>query len=383
MQYRKLKADSIFNGQQLLTEKVLVLSTEGIIQDIVPAAEAGDDVEEVEGILLPGFINCHCHLELSHLKDVIPPHTGLVPFLVSVVSKRGAAEDFKQQAIHRAAEEMWQKGIAGVGDICNTADALLVKKESKIRWHSFVEVLNFTDEALAVELLQYLTVRQKYNEAGLPAVLTPHAPYTISTATYKAINEATAGQIISMHNQETVSENELFQTGGGEFLNLFGHFGKQASPFAISGVTSLQTWLPHFTHGQTILLVHNTFLSEEDVVFAKEHAARYGLTLVYCLCVNANLYIENKLPPVEMLMKNNCHIVLGTDSYSSNWQLSIASEIQTIRKHFPTIPLETILTWATHNGAKAMQWNDLGSFEKGKKPGVVQWTDTGKAQRLI
>jgi len=73
-----------------------------------------------------------------------------------------------------------------------------------------------------------------------------------------------------------------------------------------------------------------------------------------------------------MLMKHNCHIVPGTDSYSSNWQLSIAKEIEAVHKHFPHIPFETILQWATSNVAKALGWGDeLGSFEKGKKPGVV------------
>jgi len=63
---------------------------------------------------------------------------------------------------------------------------------------------------------------------------------------------------------------------------------------------------------------------------------------------------------------------LGTDSYSSNWQLSIASEIASIQKHFPHIPVETILQWATINGAKALQWEkELGSFEKGKLPGIT------------
>lgn len=113
-------------------------------------------------------------------------------------------------------------------------------------------------------------------------------------------------------------------------------------------------------------------MPEKDLVWANEYASSNGLKLVYCLCVNANLYIENKLPPVEMLLNHNCHIVIGTDSYSSNWQLSIVKELKTIRDHFPALKPETILQWATLNGAKALQWDDeLGSFEKGKKPGIV------------
>ncbi len=133
----------------------------------------------------------------------------------------------------------------------------------------------------------------------------------------------------------------------------------------------MQTWLPHFTNGQTILMIHNSFIDEKDILFAKKHATQYGLKIIYCLCPNANLYIENTLPPIDLLIKHECKIVLGTDSYSSNWQLNILSEIETITKYFPHIPLQTILQWATSNSAEAMGWDDFGSFKKGKKPGII------------
>jgi cytosine/adenosine deaminase-related metal-dependent hydrolase len=122
----------------------------------------------------------------------------------------------------------------------------------------------------------------------------------------------------------------------------------------------------------------------EDVSFAKKYANKNGLTLIWCLCVNANLYIENKVPPIEILMEQNCPLVLGTDSYSSNWQLSIAKEIQSLKKHFPSLPLETILQWATINGAKALKWDEeLGSFEKGKRPGITLLShDLNTSKRL-
>jgi imidazolonepropionase-like amidohydrolase len=90
------------------------------------------------------------------------------------------------------------------------------------------------------------------------------------------------------------------------------------------------------------------------------------------------------LPLVENFIFANCFMVLGTDSYSSNWQLSIAKEIQTMHGHFPSVPLETILQWATINGAKALQWdNDLGSFEKGKQPGVTLLADDLASSKRI
>jgi cytosine/adenosine deaminase-related metal-dependent hydrolase len=379
MGWKKFRASKIFDGYRFHEPgAVLITDENGRIEEIVPAIEAGDDVQHLEGILTPGLINCHCHLELSHLKNVIPPHTGLIEFLCSVVTKRDFPAEFIQQEIETAEKEMYDNGTVAVGDIGNTADTAIIKSRSRIHWQNFVEVLGFTDEKAEENFKHYSDVAEKLESAlsSLPTPhrtsLVPHAPYTISPKTFELINAATKGQIISIHNQEHPAEDELYQTGGGEYLRLFKVFGMNSSPFPVTGKSSIRSVLPHFNNGQKIFLIHNTFMPEEDIAWANDHARTNGLKLVYCVCINANLYIENKVPPIDVLMKHDCHIVLGTDSYSSNWQLSIAKEMQTIRKHFPHISEETALKWATSNGANALSWADeMGSFEKGKKPGVV------------
>ena len=379
MAYRKFKADQLFDGYRLHSnDKVLITDDSGKIQSIVPDSEAGDDVQFFSGILSPGLINCHCHLELSHLKNVIPPHTGLIEFLCSVVTKRDFPPEVIDQEIIKAEKEMYDNGIVAVGDIGNTADTVAVKSKSSIRWQNFVEVLGFTDEKADENIEHYKqvaqTLEQKLQTSTLKhrTALVPHAPYSISPKTFKLINELTKDQIISIHNQEHPAEDVLYKTGGGDYLKLFKIFGINQSPFPVTGLSSIRSVLPHFNNGQTIFLVHNTFMPEEDVVFAKEYAEKNGLKLVWCLCINANLYIENKVPPIEMLMKHDCSIVLGTDSYSSNWQLSITKEMQSLKNKFPSLSIETILQWATSSGAKALQWDDeLGSFEPSKNPGVV------------
>ena len=383
MRYRKLKADRLFDGKRFLKGYVLVIDEKGTVADLQPEEELTDDIETYSGTLTPGFVNCHCHLELSHLKGAIPPGTGLVQFLLSVVKLRGQAESEKWSAIGAAEKELWQNGTAAVADICNTTDALNTKGESDVYWHNLIEVINLRDESLEGNLGKCQGVLQQHIHKGFEAVLTPHAPYSISAGTFQKINEETAGKIISIHNQESTAENELFLNGSGDFLKLYAAMGIEGSPFGVTGKSSLQTWLPHFTNGQTILLVHNTFISEEDILFAKQHAEKNGLHLIYCLCPNANLYIENALPPVELLTKHNCHIVLGTDSYSSNWQLSIAAEIKTLKEK-RDVSLETLLQWATSNGAAALGLQQYGSFAKGSKPGVVLLNETDfTTQRIV
>ena len=96
-------------------------------------------------------------------------------------------------------------------------------------------------------------------------------------------------------------------------------------------------------------------------------------SVYFCLCPNANLYIGNGLPNVPLLRNSGYPLVLGTDSLASNSKLSIWEEIQTLRKAFVHLPLGDFLRWATYNGACALGLQDqLGSFEKGKKPGVIE-----------
>src|SRR4029079_17792544 len=194
MVYRKFKADQLFDGYRLHDPgPVLIADEEGVIIEIVNQADAGGEIENFKGILSPGLINCHCHLELSHLKNVIPPHTGLIDFLCSVVTKRGFDPLIIQEEIVKAEKEMYDNGIVAVGDIGNTADTANTKSKSKIYWQNFVEVLGFTDEKAEENILLYKnvtkTLEEKLHTSNIQhrTVLVPHAPYSISPKTFQLI----------------------------------------------------------------------------------------------------------------------------------------------------------------------------------------------------
>ena len=172
-----------------------------------------------------------------------------------------------------------------------------------------------------------------------------------------------------------MAENELYQHKTGGFLKFYKNFGIDISGFESTGLTSLMSWLPYFTHWQSIILVHNTFTSQADLNFIREYKSiqKIGSAIYHCLCINANLYIEQQAPPISLLRANNCTILIGTDSYASNWQLNMLEEMKAIQLATNNaIPLQEVLGWATINGAKALQIDHIfGSFEKGKQPGLV------------
>jgi aminodeoxyfutalosine deaminase len=197
----------------------------------------------------------------------------------------------------------------------------------------------------------------------------------VSPELFGLINAFPGNDVLTIHNQETVAENELFQNKQGDFIRMFEKMNINIVAFNPSGKTSLQTCLPQLQNYQSLILVHNVCTTKEDIQFEKCHtseARNQKSGIHYCLCPNANLYITNTLPDVNLLIQQQCNLVLGTDSLASNHQLSILEEMKTLQQNFPGISLLTMLQWATINGAKALQMEkELGSFEKGKKPGVV------------
>jgi cytosine/adenosine deaminase-related metal-dependent hydrolase len=138
--------------------------------------------------------------------------------------------------------------------------------------------------------------------------------------------------------------------------------------FEPTGLTSVRSVLPYFKKAYRSILVHNSFTSVEDIQTVQKEMPNS----FWCICANANQYIEQTMPPIELLRSNAANIIVGTDSYASNWSLNILDELKTIQKHLPNIPLDEMLSWSTINGARALQMEKhLGSFETGKKPGVV------------
>jgi cytosine/adenosine deaminase-related metal-dependent hydrolase len=320
------------------------------------------------GLLMPGMINAHCHLELSHLKDFIPKKAGLVNFVLAINQLRKHFTPTQlHEAIYKGEQEMISNGIVAVGDICNTTDTFIRKKEKNISYHNLIECFGLLEENAIERFSQSLQVYHMACQLS-PSSIVPHAPYSLSKALMQLIDDFNRNKISSIHNQECAAENELYEKGTGDFHVLFDKIIPSGIDFPFTQKTSLQSTLPLMRENKHLILVHNTFTSKDDILFAQQQDKE----IFWCLCPNANLYIENTLPDVNLLIEENCNIVLGTDSLASNVRLSIWHEVYTLHTHFPSIPLEQKLKWATSNGAKALQLSShLGSFEEGKTPGIL------------
>jgi cytosine/adenosine deaminase-related metal-dependent hydrolase len=352
-------------NQSPINNGVLVLNDAGVIEAILPNADGLTGVEVLEGYLAPGFINSHCHLELSHLHNVLPEHTGIVDFILGVQTKRN---NFSEQEIIAAAlkadAQMQAQGIVAVGDIANSTFSFAAKKDSAIFYHTFFEVIGFNRERaeqIISDALQMQVAASLINSS-----IVPHAPYSVSSKLMELINDLPNNQTISIHNQESDAENIFMQTASGDFTRLYEKFGIDISHFKAGFDSSLASYI-HLFQSKKMGLVHNTFMSPADMELTKQSANE----IYYVICANANLFIENKLPDIAFLQAAGANICLGTDSLASNHSLSMLSEINTIRAAYPKIPLAELLQWATLNGAAFLGLEEqLGAFKIGSKPGI-------------
>lgn len=371
-------ADTIFINNQFEREKIIVTSGEGEILDILNLDQIDiSKVENVKGAIIPGLINTHCHLELSHMKGRVETGTHLLPFLINVVTYRNFAQEVIEDAIEKADAEMYANGIVAVGDISNKTDTVKTKNCSKIAYYTFVENFDFLSENRADETFEnYLSVYEQQSALGQnKKSMVPHAPYTVSQKLFKLINTFNPNECtVSVHNQETKEENLLFLNKSGGFIEFFKRFGSSLDGFDAIGKNSIYYLLENMNLKNKTIFVHNTMTNEEDIL-----AAQSKMSEVYwATCPNANLYIENRLPDYKTFIDCKANVTIGTDSLTSNWQLSVMEEIYTIRKYCSYVPLELCLTWATANGARALGYTNFGSIEIGKKPGLVQADITWK-----
>jgi len=345
---------------------VKLIDTQGKMQET-------EGVEFYNGVVVPGFVNAHCHLELSYLKNEIGGQKNLVDFITQIRQKRKKflyKTDMKMLAA--ADRAMFAEGITAVGDISNDDASLTIKRQSPVVYHTFIEASGIQTEDTQTIMSKSLDLYQRVDTTlHRKASLAPHAPYSVSPLLLAEIGRFARqnASIVSMHNQESEAENEMFVHKSGLLYEAMVNISGDMKHFRATGVSSLQSVLQFLPKENNFLLVHNIYTTENDIDYTLENGYN---NIFWVLCPKSNILIQNKLPDVNLFRRKQANICLGTDSLASNDRLSILSEMQSLAVHYPEIDFAELLTWATLNGAKALNLSDrLGSLEAGKTPGIV------------
>jgi len=376
-----------------LKNGIVEVDDKGVVQNIIDTKgnlQESRGLEFHNGVLTPGFINSHCHLELSDLKGEIEPKQGLPNFLSKIIQLKRRSSPNKRQAINEYDSRMQNSGIVAVGDVVNTNETIDIKEISKIYYHNFIELIGLGPNANQI-FNHNKSLQKEFLDKGLKTSIVPHAPYSVSKKLFKLIqNDAEqTNSILSIHNQESEAENEMFISGNGKLIETFRKANIDLGEFELTGRNSLLSVLEYLPDKNNILLVHNTYTKKEDVELINQKFEK----LFWCLCPSSNLHLENRLPDLSVF-KNLPNVILGTDSLASNHSLSILNEMKLISQSYPDISFNTLIEWASINGARALKIEEkYGSLGKNKIPGLnlitnfdferMQLTEKSEVKKLI
>ena len=368
---KRFSAHFIFtNTKPPLKKAVITADDDGKIISIEDSGgnlQESHSIEFFNGIIIPGFVNCHCHLELSHLKGAIPGKKGLGEFIMHIRSSRN--DDFRniKTSAYSSDIKMYRDGVDLCADICNTPVSFNIKKESRIRYLNLIEVFGIDPEKASYRMEEILRVANEAEASGLSYSLVPHSVYSVSLPLFRLLRDITGkNQVTTVHFMETEGEKTFLSDHSGPMKRSYEESGL-LPPLLKTVESHVDAILNEITSSGNLILVHNTYA---DRVTVKEIKKRENI--FWCLCPNSNIYIEGKVPPVDMLVSEGCEIVIGTDSLASNSTLSILSELKTLHKHFQSLTMEQLIRWATITGARALgEDNNYGTIEPGKKPGLL------------
>ena len=345
---------TLYNGE-LERNIVVEVDDRGTITNILrcDAIDSMASVEFFPGILIPGMVNCHCHLELSYLKGAIAEGEGYGGFARSIGAVRNNFTTEERIRSARVADaQMWEEGVEAVADIANDDLVMEVKTQSKIEYHTLFEFFGLNNR----DVEPHFDLANRYPRS----FVTPHSTYSVQDEPFRQIC-ARNSSLLSIHLLESDAEEGLYHGRGSlhEWYQRMGwecDFLKYESPAGrVAGCIDRKC---------RVLLVHNTRATAEDIATVESHT-KNG---TWVLCPESNRFISNDRPPVELLRKSGVAIAVGTDSLASARSLSMIDNLRLLGNH----PLKELLTWATLNGAKALGIDAMkGAIEIGKRPGLV------------
>jgi cytosine/adenosine deaminase-related metal-dependent hydrolase len=375
---RVFHADAVITGDaDALRDGGIVLDERGEVVDVGAAADllprhSGASVARVRGVVLPGIVNAHTHLELSALRGLVPGGAGFVPWVENMIGVRAEAlPEEDAAAIDRAVAELDAFGTAAVGEVTNSLSAVRALAQRGLAGCVFHEVFGVERDPLerrVADLPRVLAERVgAWPSSDLVYAPSPHTLYTTHVAVVRRLvrDARERGLRLSLHLAEHPAERRFLEHGDGPIVawyesrlklrrDLLEWPGKSPVAFA----DELGALGPHG------VCVHLTDARAEEF----ELVARRGASVVFC--PRSNLFIETRLPPLLAARAAGILPALGTDSLASNASLDVLAEARALGERFPTVPARDLLRMATWEGARALGRADIGRVARGARPGL-------------
>jgi cytosine/adenosine deaminase-related metal-dependent hydrolase len=332
-------------------------------RDATPA----ETVDHGDAVVLPGLVNAHTHLELSWMRDRVPPGGPMPAWASRLLALRGAAAGDSAGPIGDAIRQARAAGTSLVGDVTNTLAAYDLLADSELGGAVFREVIAFTaedPERIVAGAQAELDALRPI--ASLRSSIVPHALYSVAPGLLRAIARAAGDRPISVHVGESPEEIQFLRDGTGAWralLEQLGAWNDRWQPPACGPVEYLDRM--GLVTGR-LLAVHGTQLTDAELA----HLASAGATVV--TCPRSNRWTGAGTPPVERFYASGVRVAIGTDSLASVEDLNLFGELAVVRRLAPAVPAARLLESATATGAAALGFAaELGTLEPGKRADLI------------
>lgn len=384
---RRISAEYLYDGSSYepLRNAYVEVADDGTVLAIGKVENPEAEPEFHRGAIVPGFVNTHCHLELSYLKGKFRKGTGMAGFIDQINEMRDTSSmEEKKADIAFWMNEMWKRGVTAMGDISNCSDTFECKADSPMYTRTFLEVFGTEPQDCQDVIDNVLELQKTADKYGIDAAPGPHACYTMSPELLTAVSAiGLKSGYLSFHSEETQEEEDMMISGSGPMWENRRKAGMSVPP--VTGKSSLLYFIDRLEKAhpapfdEHILLVHECCMNEEGMRAVKNVMKNAYIALCPC----SNIFIHNALPPIDLMRKEGMRLTIGTDSLSSNDDLDMVREMFCIQENFPDVPLGEIISWATRNGAEFLGKGDVyGRLAEGVKPGVAIIDHIDKEGRL-
>jgi cytosine/adenosine deaminase-related metal-dependent hydrolase len=343
-----------------------------------PEAQAHGALRPLGSVaLLPGLVNAHTHLELSWLRDRVPPANAFTSWVKQLMLARGGAVEHVDdpaviEAAAAAAREAVDAGTVAVGDIGNSLASVAVMAGAGLDGIVFHELIGFkeTNGALIERTASARAAARQRAGRRVRVSVAPHAPYSVSPELFRAVRQAVAASDeprTSVHVAESPEEIELLATGTGEWARMLKWIGAWREDWTPPRCGPVEYLDGLGMIDDRTLVVHGVQLSDASLARLRDR----GATLV--TCPRSNQWVGVGVPPIERFYLSGVPVAVGTDSLASVADLNLFEELKVMRWIGPGVPARRLLESATLAGARALGLDqELGSLTPGKRAEIIQ-----------
>ena len=359
------------------------------IRSGVSASFEGVTHDASDCLILPGFVNAHCHLSLSGLQGKSVPRERFVDWIETVVLENQALS-WKERvaALHREAETLIASGVTVLGDYLSHPELLVEYQALPFRQVLFIETLGFQEEVAEGKAREVENLLREHPDNGphLRLGVAPHAPYSVSPELFRELRTLADKMNCrySCHVAEVKEESEFLETGRGDFFELL----KKRQVFDSKWIplgTGPVRYLDRLGVLEGMTCVHLNHMEEDD----PERLGKKNASAVFC--PGSTRWFGRKMwMPVRELLDHGVAVGLGTDSLASNDSLNFLREIQISEEMLPDLHRTEILWLATLGGSEALGLESYG-LEAGQPADLIgfryrnnerDWWDVPPLNRL-